>query len=49
MGGCYLSLRDYLALPDDSEGADERRAEAKSFVKRLRAHAARQPPRRAAA
>jgi tetratricopeptide (TPR) repeat protein len=33
MGGCYLALRDYLALTDDSEGADERRAEAKSFVR----------------
>lgn len=33
MGGCYLALRDYLALVDDSDGADERRAEAKSFVR----------------
>lgn len=33
MGGCYLALRDYLALPDDAEGADERRDEAKSFVR----------------
>jgi tetratricopeptide (TPR) repeat protein len=33
MGGCYLALRDYLALPDDAEGVVERRAEAKSFVR----------------
>jgi tetratricopeptide (TPR) repeat protein len=33
MGGCYLALRDYLALGDDSEGYVERRAEAKSFVR----------------
>ncbi|MGZ3404872.1 MAG: tetratricopeptide repeat protein [Polyangia bacterium] len=33
MGGCYLALRDYLALPDDAEGAGERRDEAKSFVR----------------
>jgi tetratricopeptide (TPR) repeat protein len=33
MGGCYLALRDYLALPDESEGAPERRDEAKSFVR----------------
>jgi tetratricopeptide (TPR) repeat protein len=33
MGGCYLSLRDYLSLPDDSEGAADRRAEARSFVR----------------
>jgi Flp pilus assembly protein TadD len=33
MGGCYLALRDYLALGDDSGGAAERRAEAKSFVR----------------
>ena len=33
MGGCYLALRDYLALPDDSDGAVERRDEAKSFVR----------------
>ncbi len=33
MGGCYLALRDFLALPDDAEGAEERRAEAKSFVR----------------
>jgi tetratricopeptide (TPR) repeat protein len=33
MGGCYLALRDYLALPDDGEGTLERRAEAKSFVR----------------
>jgi tetratricopeptide (TPR) repeat protein len=33
MGGCYLALRDYLALPDDAEGMIERRDEAKSFVR----------------
>ena len=33
MGGCYLALRDYLALTDDGDGAEERRAEAKSFVR----------------
>ena len=33
MGGCYLALRDYLALTDDNEGAVERRTEAKSFVR----------------
>ncbi len=33
MGGCYLALRDYLGLPDDNEGVEERRAEAKSFVR----------------
>jgi tetratricopeptide (TPR) repeat protein len=33
MGGCYLALRDYLSLPDDTEGAAERRAEARSFVR----------------
>ena len=33
MGGCYLALRDYLALADDAEGAAERRDEAKSFVR----------------
>jgi tetratricopeptide (TPR) repeat protein len=33
MGGCYLALRDYLAMSDDSEGASERRAEARSFVR----------------
>jgi tetratricopeptide (TPR) repeat protein len=33
MGGCYLALRDYLSLGDDGEGADERRAEARSFVR----------------
>jgi len=33
MGGCYLALRDYLALGDDSDGYVERRAEAKSFVR----------------
>ncbi len=33
MGGCYLALRDYLSLPDDAEGAAERRDEAKSFVR----------------
>jgi tetratricopeptide (TPR) repeat protein len=33
MGGCYLALRDYLALSDDSDGYAERRAEAKSFVR----------------
>ena len=33
MGGCYLALRDYLALADDNDGVEERRAEAKSFVR----------------
>jgi tetratricopeptide (TPR) repeat protein len=33
MGGCYLALRDYLQLSDDSEGAGERRSEARSFVR----------------
>src|SRR5262249_47835366 len=33
MGACYLALRDYLALTDDSEGAAERRAEGKSFAR----------------
>lgn len=33
MGGCYLALRDYLSLGDDAEGADERKAEARSFVR----------------
>jgi tetratricopeptide (TPR) repeat protein len=33
MGGCYLALRDYLQLSDDAEGAGERRAEARSFVR----------------
>ena len=33
MGGGYLALRDYLALVDDDDGAAERRAEAKSFVR----------------
>jgi tetratricopeptide (TPR) repeat protein len=33
LGGCYLALRDYLSLGDESEGANERRAEAKSFVR----------------
>jgi Flp pilus assembly protein TadD len=33
MGGAYLALRDYLALADDSDGAAERRGEAKSFVR----------------
>lgn len=33
LGGAYLALRDYLQLTDDSEGAAERRAEARSFVR----------------
>jgi Flp pilus assembly protein TadD len=33
MGGAYLALREYLTLGDDSEGAGERRAEARSFVR----------------
>jgi tetratricopeptide (TPR) repeat protein len=33
MGGCYLALRDYLQLVDDAEGANDRRAEARSFVR----------------
>ncbi|HWE31472.1 MAG TPA: tetratricopeptide repeat protein, partial [Polyangia bacterium] len=33
MGGCYLALRDYLSLPDDSEGASDRRDEARNFVR----------------
>ena len=33
MGGCYLALRDYLSLADDSEGASERRDEARNFVR----------------
>jgi tetratricopeptide (TPR) repeat protein len=33
MGGCYLALRDYLELADDAEGASERRAEARSFIR----------------
>jgi tetratricopeptide (TPR) repeat protein len=33
MGGCYLALRDYLALEDDNDGAAERRSEAKGFVR----------------
>jgi tetratricopeptide (TPR) repeat protein len=33
MGGCYLALREYLALVDDAEGADDRRTEARSFVR----------------
>ena len=33
MGGCYLALRDYLALTDESDGADDRRSEARSFVR----------------
>jgi tetratricopeptide (TPR) repeat protein len=31
-GGCYLALRDYLALYDDGDQAHERRAEASAFV-----------------
>lgn len=33
MGGCYLALRDYLSLPDESDGAAERRDEARHFVR----------------
>ncbi|MDB4964393.1 MAG: Tetratricopeptide 2 repeat protein [Myxococcales bacterium] len=33
MGGCYLALRDYLSLGDESDGYVERRTEAKSFVR----------------
>jgi tetratricopeptide (TPR) repeat protein len=33
MGGAYLALREYLGLTDDGEGADERRKEARSFVR----------------
>jgi tetratricopeptide (TPR) repeat protein len=33
MGGAYLALREYLALPDDAEGAGERQKEARSFVR----------------
>jgi tetratricopeptide (TPR) repeat protein len=33
MGGCYLALRDYLSMPDDSDGAADRRDEARSFVR----------------
>lgn len=33
MGGCYLALRDYMSLPDDADGAAERRDEAKNFVR----------------
>ena len=49
MGGCYLALRDYLALPDDNEGVDRAAHRGQELRARLRAHAARQPPGRAAA
>jgi tetratricopeptide (TPR) repeat protein len=33
MGGAYLALREYLTLPDDGEGAQARRREARDFVR----------------
>ncbi len=33
VGGAYLALREYLALKDETEGAEERRAEARGFVR----------------
>jgi tetratricopeptide (TPR) repeat protein len=33
VGGAYLALREYLQLKDDAEGADERRNEARSYVR----------------
>lgn len=33
MGGSYLALRDYLQLSDEVEGAEERRLEARAFVR----------------
>jgi tetratricopeptide (TPR) repeat protein len=33
LGGAYLGLRDYLKLDDDTDGARDRRSEARSFVR----------------
>lgn len=33
MGGCYLALRDYLALHDESAESEARQLEAKSFLR----------------
>ncbi len=33
LGGAYLALRDYLGLRDEGDGANERRKEARSFVR----------------
>ncbi len=33
VGGCYLALRRYLEMKDEGEGADERLAEARRYVR----------------